>query len=1475
MASLSNTKTTPDQLAARFANAKTPADILENVDMSDPVVREFVVARLSDMEETRYESVLAKAKRLGIPERIDGPGHKVSILHAFDGDRPIYRSTQNTNAAISSGANTLRDQGAPYGLDGTGIKVGVWDGGSVRNTHQEFNTTRVVKKNSTSPVDDHATHVAGTIGANGTTAASKGMAPKVAIDSYEWTNDYAEMTAAAAATATDTTRIPLSNHSYGYNAVTADMGRYEEECNTLDALAASLPYYLVFWAAGNEQDSLTALGGYQSITFNGLAKNILTVGAANDAVTSGTRDTSKGTIAYFSSLGPCDDGRIKPDLVANGVSLYSPVSTSNTAYDGTYSGTSMATPSAAGSAALLTQLYQREFPGTRPRASMLKGLLIHTATEMGNSGPDYKYGWGYINVKSAADVILAHKASLAAPKMIEGTLNNSTKTLTQTFQWDGTSPIRATLCWTDPAGAAQTATDSRTANLKHNLDLKITAPNGSTTYLPFVMPFVGTWTQASMNATATTGVNKVDTVEQVLIASPTQAGSYTATVSLNGTLTTASQIYSLVITGGSSVESNPPPSVTLDSPATGTAILPSTPVTLNATASDKALGGANGTIQSVQFFSGNASLGIDTTAPYSLTWTPPSPGTYSLTAVATDTEGTSATSSVATLTVLTGEGTPAIASFAPATAAPGASVVLTGTNLGGATSVKFNATEATSFTVDSNTQITAVVPSTATSGSLSVTTDFGTANSTTSFTLLQSPVLISQIYGAGGNSGALYNADFVELHNRSASSASLTGWSIQYASASGTSWQATALTGSIAPGKYHLVKLSSGTTGSALPTPDSTGTINMSGTNGKVALRNTATAFTGSSPIGQTGLQDLVGFGSANTYEGAAAPAPSSTTAIFRAGGGATDSGDNKTDFTTGAPNPRNSSFGSATPPAISSPATASGTVGQAFSYQITASNSPTSFAAANLPAGLAINSATGRITGTPATAGTTNATLSATNTAGTGNATLAISITAADGGGGETNYFTGFETGSKNAYASANVTLDSISWNFTEALIGSDANDFKNGTKSVRLRGYSASAITMLANKPSGIGTISFQHRRYSSDSQIEWIVEYSLNSGSTWTEAGRFTAGASPASFSATINQSGNVRARIRASATETSNRRTNIDDFLITDAPSATSPLLTANGTLAALSTTYGNASASTSFTISGVNLTTSILVTAPPGFELSQTANGTSGYAATQAVGSSGTVGPTTLHLRLAAGIAADSYAGTILCSSANATSVTLPVPSSTIRPKLLTVTATDRTKPFGSTLTLGTAAFTSSGLAGSESIGSVTLTASGGTSAYDATGTYEITPSAATGESFSPFNYDILYQPGILSVTAPTFSDWASGLSDPAKNADPDRDGIPNLLEYFLGLNATSPSSTGMIHTLGNGTLTLDYPRSKALNGSSGFVEWTTTFSTWSTANVTDSLLSDQGAYETRRATVPILPGETKKFLRLRVEETGL
>ena len=240
------------------------AKILAGKDLNNPDQRSAAVAEMQAAEDARYAAVLARAAQAGVPVRVEGPEGGLAILHDFRGDEPLYRTTLNANAAISTGANLVR-QTAPYNLSGSGIKVGIWDGGSVRNTHQEFTTSRVVKKNASAANDNHATHVAGTIGAAGRQANAKGMAPFAAIDSYDWNSDYAEMTAAGASSATDSGgKIPVSNHSYGYNATAADMGRYERECNSVDALAAGLPYTLIFWAAGNEQqDYGKPFAGYQ------------------------------------------------------------------------------------------------------------------------------------------------------------------------------------------------------------------------------------------------------------------------------------------------------------------------------------------------------------------------------------------------------------------------------------------------------------------------------------------------------------------------------------------------------------------------------------------------------------------------------------------------------------------------------------------------------------------------------------------------------------------------------------------------------------------------------------------------------------------------------------------------------------------------------------------------------------------------------------------------------------------------------------------------------------------------------------------------------------------------------------------------------------------------------------------------------------------------------------------------------------
>ena len=177
-------------------------------------------------------------------------------------------------------------------------------------------------------------------------------------------------------------------------------------------------------------------------------------------------------------------------------------------------------------------------------------------------------------------------------------------------------------------------------------------------------------------------------------------------------------------------------------------------------------------------------------------------------------------------------------------------------------------------------------------------------------------VVISQVYGGGGNSGAPYKNDYIELYNLGASAVTMTNWSVQYQSSTGATWAVTAFSGTLNPGQYFLIReASGGANGADGPTPDATGAINLSATAGKVALVTTATALTCSTNatcLPNAAIKDLVGFGvSTNAvYEGAGpAPAPSNTTADWRKAQGATDTDDNRADFAAVAPCPRNTAL--------------------------------------------------------------------------------------------------------------------------------------------------------------------------------------------------------------------------------------------------------------------------------------------------------------------------------------------------------------------------------------------------------------------------------------------------------------------------------------------------------------------------------------------------------------------------------------
>lgn len=583
--------------AAATFNVLGAAEI--NFDLRTPAARENTVRNLQARSQARRQAAHDLARRHGWPLRGQTPeGITYELMELVDG-RPLYYRTLNVNAAISTAAAKVRNT-APYLADGAGVSIGIWDAGAVRQTHQEFGS-RVVLMEEEVQYDDHATHVAGTIGAAGIDISARGMAPAVSIHSYDWHDDLSQATGSAAAGPGQAGKLYLSNHSYGYtlgwlfgnwsgtsawhwhgdmeDGEDLNFGRYSSYARDWDSLAYSSPYYLPVWAAGNDRDNNAPSagtkfyyyvsdatrpqrgwrskeydpesdppddgwkdGGYNTVAHQGVAKNTLTVGAVHDAVSGGQRDLTKAAMSGFSCWGPTDDGRIKPDVVGNGITLYSSLAGHNSQY-GTYSGTSMAAPNIAGSLVLLIDYYRSLFPGEDMRSATLKGLLIHTADDLGNPGPDYRFGWGLMNTLAAAEKIRLHAEHGGAHYLVEHQLSGAEPEHIYQFTWNGRDPIRATLSWTDPPGNEKKDLNDTTPVLVNDLDLRLLAPNGATVYYPYVLD------PADYTAVAATGDNVLDNVEQIFAVTPGSTGIYTIVVSHKGTLHDGEQNYSLLVSG--------------------------------------------------------------------------------------------------------------------------------------------------------------------------------------------------------------------------------------------------------------------------------------------------------------------------------------------------------------------------------------------------------------------------------------------------------------------------------------------------------------------------------------------------------------------------------------------------------------------------------------------------------------------------------------------------------------------------------------------------------------------------------------------------------------------------------------------------------------------------------------------------------------------------------------------------------------
>ncbi len=426
---------------------------------------------------------------------------------------PAYQKLETNNLLERTNhrASVIGDNSHPgKGLTGQGIKIGEWDGGDVGN-HEDFNSRLTVVKKKFG-VSNHATHVCGTMaGAGNIDPTAKGMAPKALIYSWDF---YGDITAEM-----DTNYkkygYTLTQNSYGYSPASDPCtlrGSYDLTSREIDMTVEKYPNLLHVFAAGNSRGNNCIANGFKTV-LSGFqcAKNNMTVAAI----------TYLDGDASFSSCGPAKDGRLKPEVSAVGVNVYSTLP--GNIYQGGWSGTSMACPGASGTTALIYEYYKQK-KGSLPDAHLAKNFMANSADDIGNAGPDFRYGFGRINAFRAVKLI-DDKSFLT-----DSVKHNYTDTDTLQIP-KGLFKIKIMLCWNDKAGAA-----GAKPSLVNDLDLTVKDSAGIT-YKPWVLDTV------NCNNTALRGRDSLNNIEQVTIDNP---GSGKLIIYVKGKrVTTSFQNYSL------------------------------------------------------------------------------------------------------------------------------------------------------------------------------------------------------------------------------------------------------------------------------------------------------------------------------------------------------------------------------------------------------------------------------------------------------------------------------------------------------------------------------------------------------------------------------------------------------------------------------------------------------------------------------------------------------------------------------------------------------------------------------------------------------------------------------------------------------------------------------------------------------------------------------------------------------------------
>lgn len=531
-----------------------------NVEKGRELIQSFSKEVASDRVAVSRYIALHNIEKQGVYK--DGRFYQ---LRKIDGnDLPIYYTTQNSLSRQLTHTDELaKGGGLGLSLQGQNMIIGIWDGQTVFNKHQEFmygHKSHVVirdKEVSFSKLsgDDllamqrsknHATHVAGTMIAKGVYAPAKGLAPEANLWSYDWDNDIIEMANAAQE------GLLVSNHSYGISALDDDLipllpssyfGTYNKDAQQIDRITYLYPYYQPVISAGNDREYYNKInptkGGNDLLLGNSNAKNAVVVAAV------GLDESGRLNIAKFSSYGPTNDYRIKPDIAAPGVKVissgYELPRYDNNESTGIYkvsSGTSMAAPAVSAILTLWQQGYIEKFKFPM-RSATLRGLMTHTADYLEDKEPNQKVGWGMI--KASKGIRLLQNVQSNTAVLTESILFNK-KEYRSTFNLKEKSDrLLITLSWTDIEGIfdkSELLNNSDKKKLINDLDLRVI--KDGVEYMPWVL------SKDNYDFTAYKGDNDVDNLERVEIDNA-EVGEYTVVVSHKGDLRYGRQDFSLIV----------------------------------------------------------------------------------------------------------------------------------------------------------------------------------------------------------------------------------------------------------------------------------------------------------------------------------------------------------------------------------------------------------------------------------------------------------------------------------------------------------------------------------------------------------------------------------------------------------------------------------------------------------------------------------------------------------------------------------------------------------------------------------------------------------------------------------------------------------------------------------------------------------------------------------------------------------------